>query len=153
MINQVNLIGRLGNDAEVRTIESGIKFGRFSLATSESWKNASGEWQEQTEWHNITAWRELAGRLDGLKKGALVFVSGKITYRKYKDKDGIERTACDIVASVVRRLEKSDARAETGTQMKGNVEGMPWVAVPNAPEMKPVAAGAKPVDDDDPLPF
>jgi single-strand DNA-binding protein len=108
MLNKVTLIGHLGGDPETRTIESGSKVGRFSLATNESYKDKSGEWQNQTEWHNVVVWRELAERCERLKKGQLVYVEGKVSSRKYTDKDGVEKSVTDIVANTVRLLEKRE---------------------------------------------
>ncbi len=109
MINKVTLIGNLGGDPEVRTLESGTKVGRFSLATNESYKDKDDTWQTLTEWHNVVVWRDAAERAERLlKKGMLVYVEGKITYRKYTDKDGVERSATDIVASSYRILEKRE---------------------------------------------
>lgn len=109
MINKVTLIGRLGSDPEVRRLEGGSVVARFSLATSDSYKDKDGNFQETTEWHNIVIWRELAERAEKmLKKGALVFLEGKISYRKYTDKDNVERNITDITASVFRTLEKRE---------------------------------------------
>lgn len=109
MINKVTLIGNLGGDPEIRTLESGTKVGRFSLATNESYKDKDDTWQTLTEWHNVVVWRDAAERAERLlKKGMLVYVEGKITYRKYTDKDGVERSATDIVASSYRILEKRE---------------------------------------------
>jgi len=109
MINKVTLIGHLGADPEVRTLDSGVKVGRFSLATNENYKDKDGNWQKLTEWHNVVIWRDLAERSESqLKKGMLVYVEGKINYRKYTDKDGAERTATDIVANTLRILEKRE---------------------------------------------
>ena len=109
MINKVTLIGHLGQDPEVRRLENGTAVGRFSLATSESYKDANGEWQNLTEWHNIVVWRDLAERAEkSIKKGALVYVEGKLTHRKYTDKNGIERIATDVVANTFRTLEKRE---------------------------------------------
>ena len=109
MINKVTLIGNLGGDPEVRTLESGTKVGRFSLATNESYKDKDDTWQTLTEWHNVVVWRDAAERAERLlKKGMLVYVEGKITYRKYTDKDGVERSATDIVANSYRILEKRE---------------------------------------------
>lgn len=141
MQNIIHLIGRTGGEVEIRSIENGTKVGRFSLATSESWKDKDGNWQEETQWHNITAWRELADRIANLKKGALVAVTGKLTYRKYKDKDGNERTATDIVAATVRRLEKSDATTEHPNP------------APSASAEPKTATTAAPKKPDDDLPF
>jgi len=110
MVNKCTLIGFLGQDPEIRTLENGTAVGRFSLATSESWKDKDGEWQNATEWHNIVVWRDLAERATKyLKKGSLVYVEGKISHRKYTDKDGVEKNITDIVASTFRALEKRDS--------------------------------------------
>ena len=107
MINKVTLIGNLGGDPELCTLESGATVARFSLATNENYKDKNGDWQKQTEWHNVVVWRDLADRASNqLKKGMLVYVEGKISYRKYTDKDGVEKNLTDIVASSFRMLEK-----------------------------------------------
>lgn len=110
MINKLTLIGRLGQDPEVRTLESsGTQVARMSVATSDSYKDKDGNWQETTEWHNVIAWRDLGARVANYKKGSMVYVEGKVTYRKYTDNSGNERTATDIVASVIRKLDKSES--------------------------------------------
>ncbi len=110
MINKVTLIGHLGQDPEVRRLENGTPVGRFSLATNETYKDVNGELQTQTEWHNIVVWRTTAEQAEKiLKKGSLVYVEGKLTHRKYTDKNGIERIATDVVANTFRILEKRDS--------------------------------------------
>jgi single-strand DNA-binding protein len=112
MINKVTLIGRLGGDPEVRHLEGGAAVARFSLATNEYYKDKEGNPQETTEWHNIVVWRDLAERAEKqLKKGGMAYVEGKISYRKYTDKDGVERTITDIVASTFRSLERREGGA------------------------------------------
>jgi single-strand DNA-binding protein len=107
MINKVTLIGNLGGDPEGRRLDNGTMVTRFSLATNEAYKDKDGNWQKQTEWHNVLVWRESAERAETmLKKGMLVFVEGKISYRKYTDKEGVERYVTDITASTFRVLEK-----------------------------------------------
>ncbi|MCY7327558.1 MAG: single-stranded DNA-binding protein [Saprospiraceae bacterium] len=109
MINKVTLIGNLGGDPEIRHLEGGSSVGRFSLATNENYKDKEGNWQSRTEWHNIVVWREDADRAEKmLKKGMTVYVEGKISYRKYTDKDGVERNTTDIVANLFRNLEKRE---------------------------------------------
>mgnify|MGYP001012308434 CR=1 FL=1 len=111
MINKVTLIGRLGGDPELKALESGVFVGRFSLATSDPYKDKDGNWQDRTDWHNVVLWRDQAERASKiLKKGELCFVEGKVSYRKYTDKDGQERTATDIVANTFRRLDKREAQ-------------------------------------------
>jgi single-strand DNA-binding protein len=105
MINKVTLVGHVGQDPEIRRLENGTPVGRFSLATNEVYKDATGELKDQTEWHNIVVWRNLAEQAEKvLKKGALVYVEGKISSRKYTDKNGIERTSVDIVAATFRNM-------------------------------------------------
>lgn len=113
MINKVTLIGNLGGDPEVRHLENGTMVGRFSLATNENYKDKDGNWQTLTEWHNIVVWRELADRAEKtLKKGSMVFVEGKISYRKYTGTDGVERNVTDIVASTLRSLERREGSGQ-----------------------------------------
>jgi single-strand DNA-binding protein len=112
MINKVTLIGNLGKDPEVRHLENGAMVASFSLATNETYKDKDGNFQTLTEWHNIVVWRELAERAEkNLKKGTLVYVEGKISYRKYTDKDNNERYVTDIVANNFRILEKRESSA------------------------------------------
>lgn len=107
MLNKVELIGHLGRDIEVRTLENGTKVGTFSLATTESYKDKSDQWQKLTEWHNIVIWRP-SESICKLTKGSLVHIEGKIKSRKYADKDAVERTAFDIVAERILRLDRND---------------------------------------------
>ena len=109
MINKVTLIGHLGQDPEIRRLENGTPVGRFSLATNDSYKDASGELVENTEWHNIVVWRQQAETAERLlKKGALVYVEGKLSYRKYTDKNGVEKMSTDIVANTFRLMGKKE---------------------------------------------
>lgn len=113
MVNKVILIGRLGGDPEMRHLESGVAVARFSLATNKSYKDKDGNFQDLTEWHNIIVWREGAERAEKqLKKGMLAYVEGEINYRKYTDKDNIERMTTDITALTFRKLEKSEGSGE-----------------------------------------
>ena len=113
MINKVTLIGNLGRDPEIRHLENGSVVGRFSLATNENYKDKSGAWQTQTEWHDVVVWRMLAERAEReLKKGSLCYVEGKLTHRKYTDKDGVERYITEVVANNVKLLEKREFSGE-----------------------------------------
>lgn len=109
MLNRVTLIGRLGKDPEVRRLESGAAVAKFSLATSESFKDKDGNKQETTEWHNVVMWRtqaEIAEKY--LKKGMLIYVEGKLTYREYTDKDNVKKYFTEIVASNFQMLERRE---------------------------------------------
>ena len=88
MINKVIIIGNLGKDPEVRHLDSGVVVAKFPVATNESYKDKSGEWKTLTEWHDVVVWRNLAERAERtLSKGKLVFIEGKITKRKWQDKE------------------------------------------------------------------
>ena len=105
MLNKVILIGRLGRDPEVRYMPNGEAVCNFSIATSETWNDRNGQRVERTEWHNITMYRklaEIAGKY--LTKGSQVYLEGKIQSRKYQGKDGIERTAYEIIANEMKML-------------------------------------------------
>lgn len=109
MINKVTLVGHSGGEPDVRTLEGGSTVARVSLATNESYKDKEGNWQTTTEWHNLIFWRDMAERAaQNIKKGSTVFVEGKLSYRKYTDKDGVEKTVTDIVVSHFRVLDKKE---------------------------------------------
>ena len=104
MLNKVQLIGRLGKDPEIRYTQGSEAVANVSLATSESWKDKNGEKQEKTEWHNLVFYRRLAEVVgEHLKKGALIYVEGKITTEKYQ-KDGEDRYVTKIVVSEMKML-------------------------------------------------
>ena len=109
MVNRVILIGNLGRDPEVRRLENGAVVAKFSVATNENYKDKSGEWQSQTEWHDVIVWRNLAERAESqLTKGAQVYIEGKLTHRSWQDKDGNNRRTTEVVASYFRALSRRD---------------------------------------------
>lgn len=99
MLNKAILIGRVGRDPEIRNIQSGGKVANFSLATSESWRDQSGEWQERTQWHEIVVWNEGTVKYvqNNVRKGDMIYVEGQIETRKWEDRDGNERYKTEIV--------------------------------------------------------
>lgn len=108
-INKVFLLGNLGQDPECRRLENGTAVCRFSLATSETYKDANGELKTETEWHNIILYRANAENAEKyLKKGSKVHVEGKIKYRKYTDKNGVEKSVTDINCIVFEMLDKKE---------------------------------------------
>ncbi len=150
-LNQAQIIGRLGKDPEVRYLPNGDAVANFSLATSERWKDkATGEAKEATEWHRITMFgrvAEVAGEY--LKKGALVFVQGKLVTRKYTDKDGIERYSTEVRADTMKMLGGRDDQA--GGQAPAD---RPARAPAAAQRQAPAPAGGSGFDDmDDDIPF
>lgn len=110
MVNRVILIGNLGRDPEVRRLENGAVVAKFSLATNESYKDKSGEWQDQTEWHDIILWRSLAERAEqSLKKGNTVYVEGKLTHRTWQDQEGNNRKTTEVVGNYFRLLDRKQS--------------------------------------------
>lgn len=104
-INKAILIGRLGNDPELRYTPAGDAVANFSLATNRTWKDQEGNQQERVDWHRIVAWRKLAEICgEYLKKGSLVYVEGRIETSSYTDKNEIKRYATNIVVNQVQML-------------------------------------------------
>tara|TARA_B100000767_G_C19741161_1_gene526230 strand:- start:25 stop:432 length:408 start_codon:yes stop_codon:yes gene_type:complete len=104
-VNKVILLGNLGKDPEVRYLDNGVAVANFSLATTENYKNKSGERVSQTEWHNIVLWRGLAEVAEKyLKKGASVYIEGKIKTRKWEDKDSNTRYNTEILVDNMTML-------------------------------------------------
>jgi len=109
MINKVILVGNLGKDPEVRHLENGTAVATFSVATNESYKDKSGEWQNMTEWHNVVVWRYLAEKAErSLKKGGLVYIEGKLTTRKWQDSEGKDRYITEVVGRTLQSLERKE---------------------------------------------
>jgi len=105
MLNKVQLIGRLGKDPEVRTMQNGGRVVMFWLATSESWKaKDTGERKEKTEWHTIVVFNEHLGEIAEkyLRKGSLAYVEGALQTRKWNDKDGTTRYSTEVVLQKFR---------------------------------------------------
>jgi len=108
-VNKAILVGNVGKDPEVRHLEGGISVARFTLATSESYKNKAGEQVKNTEWHNIVAWRQLAELAEKyIHKGSQIYIEGKITNRQYDDKEGNKRYISEIVADNIRLLGRKE---------------------------------------------
>ncbi len=98
--NRVNLIGNLGADPEIKTFDSGKKFAKLLLATSETIKGSNGQKKEETQWHNLIAWEGLADIAQKyLKKGKQIAIEGKINYRSYEDSEGHTKYITEIIVS------------------------------------------------------
>lgn len=154
MVNRVILIGNLGKDPEVRSLENGAMVAKFSLATGESYRDKEGNWQELTEWHDIVVWRTVAEKAEkSLKKGMTIYLEGKLTHRTWQDKDGNNRRTTEIVADYFRII-KSGLGAN-GASFPGekddpynrnNNSGVSEAPMPTSAEEVPATA-------DDDLPF
>jgi single-strand DNA-binding protein len=152
-VNRVTLIGNLGRDPEMRYLPSGEAVASFSVATTEKWKDKSGATQERTDWHRI----EFIGRTaevcgEYLKKGAPVYIEGRIQYDKWTDKEGQEKTMTKIRGD---RMQMLGGRSGGGGDASYDDGGAPAPAPRAAPAGAP-AGGAKKskLDDfDDDIPF
>jgi single-strand DNA-binding protein len=121
-MNKIMLIGNLGRDPEMSYTSSGIAVTKFSIAVNRVNKSPSGERQEETDWFNIVAWRQLAETCNNyLRKGNKVFVEGRLTQRKYTDRNNIERTAIEVVISDMEMLTpKSQSQGQGGSGNSDN---------------------------------
>lgn len=112
MVNKITLLGRVGKEPDVRSLDNGKKVATFSLATSERY-TVNGEKKETTEWHNIVAWDPLAGIIEKyVNKGDMLYIEGKITNRSYNDKDGNNRYITEIIARELKMLGGNQKSAE-----------------------------------------
>jgi single-strand DNA-binding protein len=107
MRNKVQLIGHVGQEPEIKTLEGGKKVANITLATNENYTNYKGEKVEQTEWHRVTAWGKIADIIEKyVSKGKEIAIEGKITYRNYDSKNGEKRYITEIVANELLLLSK-----------------------------------------------
>ncbi len=113
-VNKVILIGRLGKDPELSYLPSGQSVAKFTMATNRSYKDKSGEWKEETDWHNIVAWGKTGETCaQYLKKGGQAYVEGRIQSRNWEDREGKKRTTTEIIAeNVVLLGSKGDGMGE-----------------------------------------
>jgi single-strand DNA-binding protein len=103
--NKVQLIGHLGNNPEIITLENGKKLAKFSLATNDSYKNSQGEKVTNTEWHNLVAWNKTAEIIEQyLEKGREIAIEGKLTNRSYETKEGEKRYITEVVITELLML-------------------------------------------------
>lgn len=118
-LNQCNFIGRVARDPETRYSSGGDAITNITLAVDDSYKNKSGEKVEKCEWVNVTFYRNLASIAgEHLKKGGLVFVTGKMETRKYTDKSGVERYATSIIANSMQMLGSKQGNSDQSERTK-----------------------------------
>lgn len=148
-VNKVILVGNLGADPEVRTLENGVKVARIRIATSESYTNREGVKVDQTEWHSVTLWRGLAEITEKyLSKGRQVYIEGKLQTRSWKGEDGNDRYATEIVANTMQMLGRGTNEGQGGMATNPAPAAQPQQAQP-----APQAAPSAPTAEDDDLPF
>ncbi len=114
-VNKAILIGNLGRDPEMRYTQNGTAVTKFSIATTEKFKDKGGEWQERTTWHNIVTWgRQAEVAKEYLSKGSPVYIEGRIDNRSYEDKDGNKRYISEVVAQRMQFLGRKGDTTSSG---------------------------------------
>ena len=121
-INKAILVGNVGKDPELRALDNGRAVARFTIATSETYKNKMGDKVTNTERHNIVMWTPLAEIVDKyVKKGKQIYIEGKITNRSYQDKDGNNKYITEIVGQNMTLLGRKDEENDhTGNRFENN---------------------------------
>lgn len=163
MFNRVILIGRAGQDIDVRFTPGGTKVAKFSLATSRSYMDAQGNWQEKTEWHNIALWGRLADKGERVvRKGNLYFVEGSIEYSSWEDSSGNKRYKTEIRALTLIPLTPKSAESMATSMSAGapvTVE-QSESSVPEQPQVEDITEELDKIEepqddfiDDDDVPF
>ncbi len=164
MINKVILVGNVGMDPEVRTLESGAKVARVRLATTERlFDRQANETKEHTEWHTITLWRGLADVVDRyVNKGSQIYIEGRLRTREWTDKENVKRYSTEILADEMKLLGRRSDNPQSGAApMQGGYsqqQGSGYTAPQQSAYQQPVQPTqptpvARPVDDPDDLPF
>lgn len=145
-VNKVILIGNLGKDPEVRHLENGAIVANFPIATSEVYTDkTTGERRENTDWHNIVAWRGLAEIVEKyVRKGHKIYIEGRLKTRSWQDKDGNTRYTTEVLADEITMLSRPE-------QQQGNSQQTPYdsTGTPSAPTKVDDIID----NDDDELPF
>ena len=135
-LNKCMIIGNLGRDPEMRYTPSGQAVTQFTVAVNRNYKDAQGERQEETEWFRVVAWGQQAEfSAEYLRKGAKVFIEGRIQTRQWEGQDGQKRYTTELVANTIQNLERrpsEDAGGDGGSQL------------PPAPRQRPQAGAARP---------
>lgn len=151
--NQVRLVGRLGQDPEVRHLDSGACVANFSMATSEKWKNKQGEWVDHTEWHNCVCWGALAEKViePYVKKGTEITVQGKLRTRSY-EVDGVTKYTTEIIVDELLMHGGTSAQSSTAPPAGANTyqQSRQSGNTQSAKVQEPTNMN---IDEDDDLPF
>lgn len=168
MINKVILIGNVGADPEIRTLESGVKMARIRIATTERiYNRESQEARDHTEWHSVVLWRNLADVADRfIRKGSQVYIEGRLRSREWTDQQGVKRYSIEIVADDLKLLGRKPDNAGSqpissqGGQTQGSGQQQPGGYHGGAPaqgadyrQSQPSAPQVNLDDDPDDLPF
>tara|TARA_R100001377_G_scaffold11307_1_gene5647 strand:- start:218 stop:613 length:396 start_codon:yes stop_codon:yes gene_type:complete len=131
MLNKVQLIGRLGSPADVKTMQGGDNIATLSVATSESWKDKiTNEWKEKTEWHKVVCFGFNADKAERFEKGTLLYVEGQLQTRKWTDKAGVDKYTTEIVLQkfngTIRSLVKNEVASIVNTEVAQMDDEIPF---------------------------
>jgi len=155
-VNKVILVGNLGRDPEIRTLNSGDRVANFTMATSESWRDrTSGERRERTEWHRVVIFNDNLVKVaeNYLKKGSKVYIEGALQSRKFNDQSGAERTTTEVVLQKFRgELTMLDGKNEGGQGGGSSGGGGDDYGFSSGPAAKP-SGPKESFDLDDEIPF
>jgi single-strand DNA-binding protein len=153
-VNKVILLGNLGKDAETKFTPNGVARSTFTIATSRRWKDQqSGEWKEETDWHNVVLWRS-ENLANYLLKGKQIYVEGRLSSRSYEDKEGQKKYITEVVADEVILL---GGRGESAPSGGGDFDRP--VSAPRSAQRSHTPAASAPAEDfgqgitDDDVPF
>lgn len=144
-VNKVILVGNIGQDPEVRYMPNGNAVANLSLATSESWKDQSGQMQERTEWHRLTMYRrlaEIAGEY--LRKGSQIYVEGKLQTRKWQDQSGQDKYTTEIIVDQMQMLGGRGGQSDSQQGGYANQGGGQYNQAPQKPAQAPQQNYTKP---------
>lgn len=128
--NRVQLVGHLGAAPELKNLDNGTQMVRLRLATNERYRTATGDWREETTWHNVSVWEKLVERASQLRKGSYLMLEGKLVNRSYNDAAGNKKFYTEIKAKNMLLLDKKSA--EQGDQTTPDMpeeseeEGLPF---------------------------
>ncbi len=123
-MNKILLIGNLGRDPEMSYTPNGVAVTKFSIAVNRVTKSPSGERQDETDWFNIVAWRQLAETCNTyLRKGSKIYVEGRLSQRKYTDKNNVERTSLEVIINDMEMLTpKENRQGSSSGFVGGNID-------------------------------
>ena len=135
-LNKITLMGNLTRDPEIKQTNTGTPVARIGIATSRQWKDKNGEIKEDVQFHTVVAWSNLAqSAVKYLKIGSPAYIEGRMTYRKYKDRNGIEKTIPEIIASEIIFLPtKGDKQIISTDEVNEGVDEIDEVFGINKPE-------------------
>lgn len=155
MVNKISIIGHVGKAPDARRLENGTAVCRFSVATTEKYKDAAGEWKEETDWHNVKCYAQNAENVEKyLKQGSFVYVEGKQKHSKYTDKNGVEKIDSHIAIAMFKILDKKE-KPEPSAPQAPKPQPTPQVRQSDAgfADVPPIVTPLPTVTEDSDLPF